>query len=158
MPTSTEAAAAFSRASYTIVDGNLSRTVAEAIRAGLGAQGLCDNRLWDGFFKKHKFPDSNGSPRPEAEGSPLNPITARKLMETDYPTPQFLVPGLIVEGLTLLAGRPKIGKSWLALACAVAVATGGEFLGRKATQGEVLYLALEDSPRRIKKRLRELGL
>jgi DNA-binding transcriptional ArsR family regulator len=65
---------------------------------------------------------------------------------------------LIVEGLMLLAGRPKIGKSWLALMLALAVVSGGKFLGHDVTdRASVLYCALEDSPRRIKKRLSVLG-
>jgi AAA domain len=64
------------------------------------------------------------------------------------------VPGLIAEGLNLLAGAPKLGKSWLALNVAAAVAYGGTALDRLAVErGEVLYLALEDPPRRLQRRL-----
>jgi len=52
----------------------------------------------------------------------------------------------------MLAGRPKIGKSWMLLQLAGAVASGGKFLGESVERGEVLYLALEDNPRRIKSR------
>jgi RecA-family ATPase len=54
------------------------------------------------------------------------------------------------EGLTLPAGKPKLGKSWLALSVAFAVAAGGVALGTyPVAQGEVLYLALEDNERRL---------
>jgi RecA-family ATPase len=56
-------------------------------------------------------------------------------------------------GLTMLAGRPKQGKSWLALQIAVAVGTGGKLLGLDVPKGKALYLALEDSARRLKSRL-----
>jgi hypothetical protein len=88
----------------------------------------------------------------------LQPITAKTIIETDYPALRFIVARLVVEGLMLLAGRPKIGKSWLALMLALAVVSGGKFLGHDVTdRAEVLYCALEDSPRRIKKRLAVLG-
>lgn len=57
----------------------------------------------------------------------------------------------------MLAGPPKIGKSWLALGLAVAVATGGKALGTiDVTTGAALYLALEDTPRRLQARLRKV--
>lgn len=66
---------------------------------------------------------------------------------------RYVVPGYIAEGLTVLAGRPKLGKSWLALDLAIAVATGGAALGStKVGQGDVLYLALEDNERRLCRR------
>jgi hypothetical protein len=67
------------------------------------------------------------------------------------------VPGIIPEGVTLLAGKPKQGKSWASLGLSIAVATGGEALGKvRVERGEVLYLALEDNPRRLQKRLQKL--
>ncbi len=61
------------------------------------------------------------------------------------------------EGLTLLAGKPKLGKSWLALSVALAVAAGGVALGTyPVAQGEVLYLALEDNERRLQSRAKQL--
>jgi hypothetical protein len=67
---------------------------------------------------------------------------------------RWVVPELLPEGLALLAGKPKTGKSWWALNVALAVATGGLALGRiRCEPGRVLYLALEDSPRRLKQRV-----
>lgn len=71
-----------------------------------------------------------------------------------FPDPKWAVPGLFPEGLTLFAGAPKVGKSWLALGLAVAVSSGGRALGSiEVQQGAVLYLALEDTPRRLQRRL-----
>ena len=64
-----------------------------------------------------------------------------------------MIQQILPEGLTLLAGKPKRGKSWLALDIALAIASGGTVLGRRCDPGPVLYLALEDNPRRLKKRL-----
>ncbi|MBY3306176.1 AAA family ATPase [Rhizobium laguerreae] len=65
----------------------------------------------------------------------------------------YVVEGYVAEGLTILAGRPKLGKSWMALGFCIAVATGGQTLGVDCEQGDVLYLALEDNRRRLKDRL-----
>jgi hypothetical protein len=70
---------------------------------------------------------------------------------------QYVVPGLIPEGSTLLVGPPKIGKSWLVLAVALAVADGGCVLGRLTVPARpVLLLALEDGDRRLQERCRIL--
>jgi RecA-family ATPase len=64
---------------------------------------------------------------------------------------------LLPEGVALLAGRPKKGKSLLALNIAVAKATGGKALGRYDVEpGDVAYLALEDGKRRVKTRIENL--
>ena len=82
------------------------------------------------------------------------PITDTELLQMEFPSVRWAVPRLIPEGVAILAGSPKIGKSWLALGIAVAVATGGVALGKiQVEPGEVLYLALEDSQRRLQKRL-----
>lgn len=81
-------------------------------------------------------------------------FTAKDLMAEVIPPVKWVVPGILAEGLTVLGGKPKKGKSWMALDMAIAVATGGEFLGRKQLQqGDVLYLALEDNKRRLQDRI-----
>ncbi|WP_075333907.1 AAA family ATPase [Pseudonocardia sp. Ae717_Ps2] len=80
--------------------------------------------------------------------------TAEELMAMDFPTPRWAVPGVICEGVTLLAGPPKVGKSWMSLGLALDIAAGRPAFGRiPAEQGSVLYLALEDTPRRLKSRM-----
>jgi hypothetical protein len=56
----------------------------------------------------------------------------------------------------MLAGRPKIGKSWQALDIAVGVADGGICLGEQCEPGDVLALMLEDSDRRLQRRLTQM--
>jgi hypothetical protein len=81
--------------------------------------------------------------------------TAAELMRVEFPPQRWAVPGLIAEGSNLLAGPPKLGKSWLALNLGVAIASGGLALGKvPVDQGDVLYLALEDPGRRLQSRLR----
>jgi hypothetical protein len=84
-------------------------------------------------------------------------FTADALLARDLPAPRFVVEGLIPHGLTVLAGPPKIGKSWLGLALALAVGTGSKLFARYDTPtAEALYLALEDTPARLKSRLQQL--
>ena len=81
--------------------------------------------------------------------------TADELLTATFPEPRWAVPGIIPEGLSFLAGKSKVGKSWLCLQIAVAVATGGRVFGEKVERGRVLYLALEDNARRIQERLQK---
>jgi hypothetical protein len=75
-------------------------------------------------------------------------------MAATFPPARFAVPELIPDGLTFFAGAPKLGKSWLALGLGLAIASGGRALGTIDVEaGDVLYLALEDSPRRLQERL-----
>ena len=76
-------------------------------------------------------------------------------MAVEFPPPKWAVPGVIAEGVTLLAGPPKVGKSWLALNLGVSIAEGSPALGSVPIEpGPVLYLALEDTPRRLQSRMR----
>jgi AAA domain-containing protein/IclR-like helix-turn-helix domain-containing protein len=90
--------------------------------------------------------------------SPQQPSpNAVELRKMAFPPIKYVVPGIIVEGLTLLAGKPKIGKSWLLLHAAIAVARGGFTLGDiHCIEGDVLYCALEDNLRRLQSRMFKL--
>ncbi len=84
-------------------------------------------------------------------------FTAAALRTMAFPSISYVVPGFVPEGLTILAGRPKIGKSWLALDIALAITTGRELLGGiKVELGDVLYCALEDNKRRLQRRVTKL--
>src|SRR5262245_46999141 len=81
-------------------------------------------------------------------------ITAAELQTKQFAPVRIVVPGLIPEGVTIVAGKPKIGKSFLALDICMAVAGDRFVLGEiKPVQGDALYLALEDNERRLKKRV-----
>ncbi len=87
----------------------------------------------------------------------LETITAADLLTLDLPTVEQIVKGILYEGVTLFAGKPKMGKTWLMLALALAGALGGTALGnRPVLLGEVLYLALEDNKRRLQARIEKL--
>lgn len=80
-------------------------------------------------------------------------FNAKELQGREFDEVRFVIPELVPEGVTLLSGSPKVGKSWMALGMCIGVATGGSFLERVCNRGRVLYLALEDNPRRIQSRL-----
>lgn len=87
----------------------------------------------------------------------LKHFTAAELGRRDIPAPEYLIEGVLPEGLSLLAAKPKIGKTLLALNVAVAIATGGLALGKvPVKQGHVLYLYLEGSDAGLKNRLESL--
>lgn len=82
-------------------------------------------------------------------------INAQELRTKEFDEVNWAVEGIIPSGLTVLAGGPKVGKSLLALHLSLAVAIGGCALGKiDVEQGDVLYLALEDTERRIQERIK----
>jgi hypothetical protein len=84
-------------------------------------------------------------------------FTATDLMTRDLPPIEQIVGGIVYEGVTVFAGKPKQGKTWLMLAMALDVEGGSMALGnRPVQQGEVLYLALEDNKRRLQRRIKKL--
>ncbi|GAA2184688.1 hypothetical protein GCM10009785_33610 [Brooklawnia cerclae] len=83
--------------------------------------------------------------------------TGAWLDEQVFPELTWIVPGLVPEGMTLLVGGPKIGKSWLSFDIALAAATGGRAVGCiPVSWRPVLLLALEDGDRRLQSRARKL--
>jgi hypothetical protein len=102
--------------------------------------------------------DPPTEPTEKSKADPLTGLfTAHDLNEMRFEPLKFVVPGFIAEGLTLFAGKPKIGKSWLLLHVAWAVAAGDYTLGGISCEvGDVLYASLEDNKRRLQSRLTKL--
>ena len=86
----------------------------------------------------------------------LNTIDGAALMSQPLRPPDFVVDSLLSQGLHILAGSPKVGKSWLVLWLAVMVAKGEPVWDMATRQGHTLYLCLEDSALRIQNRLFEI--
>lgn len=94
---------------------------------------------------------------PPKRERPRTAWTADQLMAANFPEPKWAVPGILAEGVSLLAGPPKVGKSWLSLGLGLSVAAGGKaFDSVPVKGGPVLYLALEDTPRRLQTRMGKL--
>ncbi|MCU1362770.1 MAG: hypothetical protein JWM55_598 [Acidimicrobiaceae bacterium] len=91
--------------------------------------------------------------------SAVEKFTSKWLMEQVFPPIQYVVEGIIPEGLTILVAAPKIGKSWMVLGLAKSLSSGTPVFGKLATARirPVLYFALEDGPRRLQDRLLQLG-
>ena len=77
------------------------------------------------------------------------------IMDTAMTRNKFIVDKMLYAGLYILAGAPKVGKSWLALDLCISVASGKQFLKQETNKGQVLYLALEDSLLRLQSRVYE---
>ena len=88
--------------------------------------------------------------------APLRTVDGATLMSQPLHSPKFVVDTLLAQGLHILAGSPKVGKSWLALWLAVTVAKGEPVWNMTTRQGTTLYLCLEDSVLRIQNRLFEI--
>jgi hypothetical protein len=140
--------------------------IKSTIRSGIEAGLKCPRKV-----PESAKPYSRPNDQPVAPGQPDQPaaaaaktaeppdqgISCADLMTLDLPEPKYVVAGLLPEGLIILAARPKIGKSWMALQMALGIAQGAVILGSLGTiQGDVLYLALEDTRRRLKKRVTKL--
>src|SRR5262249_45271254 len=118
-------------------------------------------QLWEIVEQAPERQATNGyDPRAQqAQGKrgKIKPLSAEAIMGMSFSPIKYVVPGIIVEGLTLLAGKPKVGKSWLLLHAAIAVARGGFTLGAiHCAEGDWLYAALEDNPRRLQSRMTKL--
>ncbi len=86
-------------------------------------------------------------------------INAQALRTKVFQPIVWAVDGFLPSGLSILAGGPKVGKSILSLHLSLAVAIGGCALGKiNVQQGDVLYLALEDTQRRLQERIDGSGL
>lgn len=80
------------------------------------------------------------------------PITAGELMDKQFLPKPVIVEGMLPTGTYILAGTPKIGKSFLMTQLCWSVAEGIPFLGLATRKSTVLYLALEDTQERLQSR------
>ena len=87
----------------------------------------------------------------------LQTIDADTLLSTTLPPTRFIIDRLLPQGLHILAGAPKVGKSWLALWLCLQVAQGSNVWDFPTHGGTVLYLCLEDSLTRIQSRLFQIA-
>lgn len=86
----------------------------------------------------------------------LKTIDADTLLSTPMRKTLFVVDGLIPQGLSVLSGSSKIGKSWLMLWLGVQVARGQPVWEFETHKSDVLYLCLEDTYARIQSRLYQI--
>ena len=72
----------------------------------------------------------------------MNYKTGEEILEMNLPKQKFLIDQILPKGVVLLAGSPKIGKSWFVLQMAVSISNGISFLNFNTSQAKVLYLSL----------------
>jgi hypothetical protein len=95
--------------------------------------------------------------RMRSNGHVPETMSAAELMSKELPPAKWAVSDVLPEGVTILGGKPKMGKSWLALGLCVSVAAGGYAFGKIAAErGGALYLGLEDQERRLQRRLKKV--
>lgn len=108
------------------------------------------------------YPDENSSENLEElyrkmqrMASPyyLHTVSMTELYQTTYKSRPPIIDGLLYAGAYILAGAPKIGKSFLVAQIAYHVSTGEKLWEYEVHQGTVLYLALEDDYQRIQSRM-----
>lgn len=104
------------------------------------------------------YSDEQVKAKPQMASAPRHSWTYEELMAETFPPMRWVIQELLPEGLAVLSGKPKIGKGFMGLQIALAAASGGHFLGYQATAGPVLFIALEDGPRRIQGRLKKMGV
>lgn len=89
---------------------------------------------------------------------PIEVFTAAELSKMDLKEPDWIIPKILPVGLSILAGGPKVGKSWLALDWALTIALGAHAMGKiKVEKRKVLGLFLEDTKHRLLDRLTKLA-
>jgi hypothetical protein len=102
-------------------------------------------------------------PRPEGarekepeqkKWEPLEDISFKDFLEKKYEPIKFLVEGILPEGLSILSGSPKIGKTFFALNMALSIATGEKTLGHLSTEKVgVAYIAMDEKDQYIQEKL-----
>src|SRR4051812_42317147 len=75
-------------------------------------------------------PVPNGIPEEDSDSLLSSVITAAELSHMVFPELAEHIPGIITEGFGIVAGPPKLGKSWFTLVIALAVAAGGDAFGK----------------------------
>lgn len=86
----------------------------------------------------------------------IHSITAKELAAMELEELYVIVENLIGQGLSVLAGQRKLGKSWLVLYLCYCICTGQPFLSFKTTKSACFYLALEDNDRRLQDRMKKV--
>lgn len=131
-------------AAYTLLDhnGNFEQSASKLAQEGYGQDNL---HRWEAEILNPTMPIAER----------LNIKSGIELRDMDTPPAQYVCYDILPEGLVVLAGSPKIGKSLFALdLCMTVSGTGRKFLGRYDVPKDAscLYFALEDNVRRLKAR------
>ncbi len=83
----------------------------------------------------------------------LHTVSMNELYENVYQSRPYIIDGLLYSGAYILAGAPKIGKSFLVAQLAYHISMGQMLWNYEVQKGTVLYLALEDDYQRLQERM-----
>lgn len=122
-----------------------------------------DQTTPDGFPQVEGVTFTRYEPEQRAKGNKpkarFTRTNTNTIMATTFEPIRWIVPGYVPEGFSVMAGRQKLGKTWLAIDWALAVACGGVAMGSVGVEaGDVLYIDMENGPRRIQRRIESLYL
>src|SRR5262245_3745925 len=127
--------------------------------AGIGdddAQKIFSESFTQSKSQAEDTAKSDDNQASKAKGWRTRVFDAAGLRNKTFAEVKYVIPNLIPEGVSSLAGRPKIGKSWMALDLALTTALNAPSLclgNLEPLHGDVLYCALEDNPRRLQRRI-----
>ena len=118
------------------------------------SQNLTDNSLTD-FDQDFKGADDDFYREMQRRMAPdyLETVSMETLYDTAFDGQEPLIDGLLYRGAYLLAGSPKVGKSFLMVQLAYQISTGMPLWDYKVRKAGVLYFALEDNYARLQRRL-----
>jgi hypothetical protein len=81
-------------------------------------------------------------------------LSASALLRKDFPEPKWIVQDILPKGsLSIMASRPKAGKTFLALQLALSVALGRLFITKRTEKVPILFLSYELNQRQMQKRI-----
>lgn len=103
-----------------------------------------------------KYKSKHSDNKVSKPGETLKLISAQDLQGADLPPTKYLIKDILPQGTSILTAASKIGKSWLVLDMGLSIATGKNFFGKQTEQASVLYLALEDSLKRLQDRINKI--
>ena len=133
--------------------------VGEYVKRNAAAQAISEmdpDEQWANMVGMKLHNTAKDTPKAPVPVPELGFYQASTLYGKQLERTRMVVNRMVPCGLTVLAGAPKRGKSWLALALALSVASGCDFLGQRVTRGDVLYLDLESRQYRVQDRLSHL--
>lgn len=90
----------------------------------------------------------------------FNSITLQDLLSSQIESPAWLVDQLIPgNGIACIAGRPKVGKSFVVLELAASIASGEPLFGQfEVDKKNVLIISKEDGQAQLKERINKLNI
>jgi hypothetical protein len=105
------------------------------------------------IFKKH-----HGESKSISQKTNMVLTSLGDLFREPEESVSWVVDGLLPSaGFSIMAAKPKVGKSTLARDLALSIAQGRSFLDRAVTQGPVIYLALEEKRGEVRRHFRDMG-